>query len=191
MAGPHGGAIARPVLLSSLAVPVAPVMSAMPAAAFPPAYAPVAPVMPAMPAAAPPPAYAPVAALSGSSFSVPTSRSSSSVEVRGPGLLGTGLARLGERLTEFGRTRIRTVQETVVETPRNQPVGGTTTISTSSLTPGKLRRPHHPRLRRPHRRPLRPSHPAHRRSANTASRSTRGSITGWTTTEDVLQTPGR
>src|SRR5262249_31973563 len=61
--------------------------------------------------------------------------STSRVSVRGPGMLGAGLARLGERLTQLGRTRIQTVQETVLETQASQPIGGMATISTSGLTP--------------------------------------------------------
>jgi hypothetical protein len=95
----------------------------------------MAPMMPAMPAAPPPMAYAPLAATSGSTLSMPTTGSMSSVEVRGPGLLSLGLARLGQRLIDLGQTRIRTVQETVLAAPRSQPSGGTTTISTTSLTP--------------------------------------------------------
>ena len=55
----------------------------------------------------------------------------------GRGLLGAGLARLGQRLTQFGRTRIETVQETVLDTPQVQPLGGVATISTIGTTPAQ------------------------------------------------------
>ena len=83
-------------------------------------YAPVA----YAPVGAQPVAYAPVAAqpvapaagaanLTNQTVSVPTSRSSTRVRVCGPGMINAGLARLGERLVQLGRTSIRTVQETV------------------------------------------------------------------------------
>jgi hypothetical protein len=106
----------------------------------PPAYGP--PMVPMVPVMAPsyapalaPPMAGPPAPVAGGSVSVPTTRSSSRVVVRGPGLLGAGLARLGERLTQLGRTRIQTVQETVLENQTSQPLGGMTTISTQGLTP--------------------------------------------------------
>ena len=118
-----------------------PMASMMPAPAYGP---PMVPMMPApaygppMVPAAPQPAMMGTApALAGSSVAVPTSSSSSSVEIRGPGLLCAGLARVGERLVQLGRTRVRTVQETVLQTPRSQPLGGMATIATSGLTPGQ------------------------------------------------------
>ena len=79
--------------------------------------------------------------LGGSSVSVPTSSSSTSVEVRGPSLLGAGLARVGQRLTQLGRTRVRTVQDTVLNTPQSQPIGGTATIATFGGSPRPGPRP--------------------------------------------------
>ena len=50
-------------------------------------------------------------------------------------MLASGLARFGERLTQLGRTRIETIQETELETPIAQPSGGIATISASSAAP--------------------------------------------------------
>ncbi|WP_165246730.1 hypothetical protein [Paludisphaera soli] len=104
-----------------------------PAYAMPmaPAYAmPMAPAPPPQPAA-----FGAGAALGGSSVSVPTSSSKTTVEIRGPGMLSAALARVGERMVQLGRTRVRTVQETVLQTPQSQPMGGTATIATAGLTP--------------------------------------------------------
>ncbi len=111
-----------------------------PAPAYAPQMAPVAPtyaipMAPMMPVGPQPAAVGNGAALTGSSVSVPTSSSTTSVQVRGPGMIGMGLARFGERLTQLGRTRVRTVQETVLQTPQSQPVGGTATIATTGTTP--------------------------------------------------------
>ncbi|MDG3007787.1 hypothetical protein [Paludisphaera mucosa] len=111
-----------------------------------PGYAPPAPGYPMMPMAPAAPAYgmmpmmAPAApalagAVAGSSVSVPTSSSTTSVEIRGPGMLSAALARVGERMVQMGRTRVRTVHETVLQTPAAAPVGGTATIATSGLVP--------------------------------------------------------
>ncbi len=79
---------------------------------------------------------APAAGVSNSTVSLPTTGSRTRVRVRGPGMLGSSLARFGERLTRLGRSRIETVQETTLEAPLNQPLGlGTATISTTSTTP--------------------------------------------------------
>jgi hypothetical protein len=79
---------------------------------------------------------APVAAVTNSTMSLPTSGSRTRVRVRGPGILGSSLARFGERLTRLGRARIETVQETTLEAPLNQgPSVGMATISTTSTTP--------------------------------------------------------
>jgi hypothetical protein len=86
-----------------------------------------------VPAAAPAPQ--PAAALVGSSVSVPTSSTKTTVEVRGPSLMAAGLARVGERLAQLGRTRIRTVQETVIQNPASQSYGGMATIATTGVTP--------------------------------------------------------
>ena len=66
---------------------------------------------------------------------VSTSRSSTRVRVRGPCMINAGLARLGERLVQLGRTRIQTVQETELESPVVQPSAGLATISTTSASP--------------------------------------------------------
>jgi hypothetical protein len=129
--------------------PVAPHNVYVPTAPSPPpSYAPVAPQPVYMPMApqpayipvAPQPAYAPVApapaaALTNQTVSVPTSRSTTRTRVRGPGLINSSLARLGERLTQLGRTRIETVQETELAPSVAQPSGGLTTISTTGLVP--------------------------------------------------------
>ena len=140
---PQYAAPAPPAAPGNFFLPPAAPPAAPPA---PPAYAPqmvpmvpMAPAypMPMMPAyAAPqPPAMVPAAALTNSSVSVPTSRASSRVRVRGPGPLASRLARFGERLTQLGRTRIETVQETELDTPRIQPMGGVATISTTGAVP--------------------------------------------------------
>jgi len=74
-------------------------------------------------------------AITNQSISVPTSRATSRVRVRGPGMIGSGLAQLGERLIRFGRTRIETTQETDLETPLSQPSGGVATISSTGSMP--------------------------------------------------------
>jgi hypothetical protein len=105
-------------------------MAAQPMAAVPMAAQPMAAVaMGAQPAAS---AFG---AITNQSISVPTSRSGTRVRVRGPGLLGSSLARFGERLTQFGRTRIETVSETELAAPLTQPSGGIATIQTAASTP--------------------------------------------------------
>lgn len=75
-------------------------------------------------------------AVSNQTLSIPTSGAKTRVRVRGPGLLASGLSRLGEKLTQLGRTRIETTQETTLEAPVVQPSGGgLTTISTTSMAP--------------------------------------------------------
>jgi hypothetical protein len=77
-----------------------------------------------------------LAAVTNQTLSLPTAGSRTRVRVRGPGLLGSSLARFGERLTRLGRARIETVQETTLEAPLTQsPAAGLTTISTTSTTP--------------------------------------------------------
>jgi hypothetical protein len=110
---------APPAAQPSVALAAAPTLAAAPAA-------------PAMAVAAPPA----LAAVTNSTLSIPSSASRTRVRVRGPGLLGSSLARFGERLTQLGRARIETVQETTLEAPVIQPVvGGVTQISTTSTTP--------------------------------------------------------
>jgi hypothetical protein len=99
----------------------------------------------AAPAAAPSPpatlalATGPPAALAGvtnSTMSLPTTGSRTRMRVRGPGMLASSLARVGERMTQLGRTRIETVQETTLQPTLNQgPSLGMATISTTSTTP--------------------------------------------------------
>jgi hypothetical protein len=131
---------------------MAPVAGAAPVASAPPANLFMAmPTVAAAPAPQPTTAVAaapaagvvavaanpqPVAAVSNSTLSLPSSGTRTRVRVRGPGLVGSSLARLGQRLTQFGRSRIETVQETTLEAPSPQPVGvGMTQISTTTTTP--------------------------------------------------------
>jgi hypothetical protein len=119
---------AMPYAMQPMMQPVMPV--AMPAAM---PYA----TTPAVPFAGTPPAQplAGVGAFTNQSVSVPTSRSSSRVRVRGPGLLGSGIARLGEFMTLAGRTRIENIQETQLETPFAQPAGGVANIQSIAAAP--------------------------------------------------------
>src|SRR5208282_2078182 len=82
-----------------------------PAGFAPAGFAPAAVAAAAVAAAATAPAVG-SAALTTQSVSVPASSTTSRVRVRGPGPLAAAAARLGERLTTLGRTRIETVQET-------------------------------------------------------------------------------
>ncbi len=76
------------------------------------------------------------AALTTSSVSVPVSSSSSRIRVRGPGPMASALARLGERMTTLGRTRIESVQETRLETQTSQtPSGQYMTLSSTAASP--------------------------------------------------------
>jgi hypothetical protein len=78
----------------------------------------------------------PLAAVNNQTLSLPTSGNRTSVRVRGPGMLASSLARLGERMTRLGRSRIETINETTLEAPLNQgPSLGMATISTTSTTP--------------------------------------------------------
>jgi hypothetical protein len=78
----------------------------------------------------------PLTAVSNSTLSLPSSGNRTRVRVRGPGFMGSSLARLGERLTQFGRARIETIQETTLEPPPPQSAaGGMTSISTTTSTP--------------------------------------------------------
>lgn len=114
------------------AAPAAPVAMAAPVAAAPVA-APVVAAAPVAVAAAP---AATVATLTNQSLSLPSSGTRTRVRVRGPGLLAAGMARVGERMVQLGRTRIETIQETTLEAPvAAAPAGGTTTISTTSASP--------------------------------------------------------
>jgi hypothetical protein len=98
-------------------------------AAAPPAPAPTAVAMATGPAPT-------LAAVTNQTLSMPNSRSRTRVRVRGPGPFASSLARLGEKMTQLGRSRIETVQETDLETPYTQNAGtGLTTISSTSTTP--------------------------------------------------------
>ncbi len=121
-----------------------PAASPAPAPAPVPVQAPAATLAVAAPAPAPaatgvvalasgPPT---LAAVTNQTLQLAASNTSTRVRVRGPGLVGSSLARFGERLTRFGRARIETVQETSLEAPlsRSAP-GGLTTISTTSAAP--------------------------------------------------------
>ncbi len=78
----------------------------------------------------------PALAVNNQSLSLASTGTRSRVRVRGPGLLNSGLARFGERLTRLGRTRIESVQETTLEAPVSQGTPtGLTTISTTSAAP--------------------------------------------------------
>jgi hypothetical protein len=81
-------------------------------------------------------ATTPALAVTNQTLALPTSGTRTRVSVTGPGFIGLGLSRLGERMMRLGRARIRTVQETTLEAPTNQAPGvGMTTISTTSTTP--------------------------------------------------------
>jgi hypothetical protein len=124
---------AAPTAQPSVALSAAPTFAAgAPAVAL--AAAPTVAAGPTAAAvAAGPPA---LAAVSNSTLSIPSSGGRTRVRVRGPGLLGSAAARFGERLTQLGRARIETVQETTLEAPLPQSVGGgVTQISTTSTTP--------------------------------------------------------
>jgi hypothetical protein len=78
----------------------------------------------------------PLAAVNNQTLSLPTSGNRTRVRVRGPGMLASSLARLGERMTRLGRSRIETINETTLEAPLNQsPAVGMATISTTSTQP--------------------------------------------------------
>jgi len=135
---PTQPAYPTPYMMVPVAAP--PAATAPPAGNFflpgaAPGYAPAAPgyAVPTAPAYAMP--VAPQATLAASSVSVPTSKTKTTVEIRGPGMLSAALAKVGERMVQLGRTRVRTVQETVLETPQVQSTGGAATISTLGLVP--------------------------------------------------------
>ena len=89
--------------------PVAPMAFAP--APQPMAFAPMAFAPAPQPVAFAPVSAQPIAPVSGAAnltnqtVSVPTSRSSTRVRVRGPGMINAGLARFGERLVQLGRTQ--------------------------------------------------------------------------------------
>jgi hypothetical protein len=117
-----------------LAAPSVAAPAPAPTMATAPAAAPVASAVPATMAVAAP--VSPALTLNNQTLSLPSTGTRTRVHVRGPGLLGSSLARFGERLTQLGRTRIHSVQETTLEAPAVQsPGGGLTTISTTSAAP--------------------------------------------------------
>ncbi len=76
------------------------------------------------------------AAVTTQSVSIPASSTRSRVRVRGPGPLAAFAARIGERLTTLGRTRIETIQETNLETQTSAPPPGqVVTLSSTSASP--------------------------------------------------------
>jgi hypothetical protein len=92
----------------------------------------VTPTAVALTTAAPPA----LAAVNNQTFSLPSSASRTRVRVRGPGLVASSLARLGEKMTQLGRARIETVQETELQSPYTQNLsGGLTTFNSTSTTP--------------------------------------------------------
>jgi len=110
-------------------------VSLAPAGFAPAGFAPAGFAPAAVAAAATAPAVG-SAALTTQSVSVPASSTTSRVRVRGPGPLAAAAARLGERLTTLGRTRIETVQETRLETQGVQsPPGQFMTLSSVSASP--------------------------------------------------------
>jgi hypothetical protein len=131
----------------AMAAPMMPVAPAAPAAnMFLPAGNTLAMAVPAAApmVAAPAPAAAvgfaaPAASLPASvtnqTLSLPASRTATRVRVRGPGLFGSSMAKLGERLVHLGHARIITTQETTLEAPYTQNGTGLTTISTTSAAP--------------------------------------------------------
>jgi len=126
---------AAPAPQPSVALAAAPTVAAGPPAVTLAAAPTVAagPPAAAVAVAAGPPA---LAAVTNSTLSIPSSGARTRVRVRGPGLLGSSLARFGERLIPLGRARIETVQQTTLEAPLFQSVGGgVTQISTTSTTP--------------------------------------------------------
>jgi hypothetical protein len=128
-----------PTAPSNLFMPAAVPPLSMPAstapASVPMTMAPASVPMATVPAAMVPTASQPVG-LTTQSVSVPASRTSSRVRVRGPGPLARMASRLGEQLTLLGRTRIQTVQETQLETQTTQtPPGQFMTLSSTSATP--------------------------------------------------------
>ena len=139
---PSGLATAAvPTTMATASVPVAMAPASM-SMAMVPASMPVAATAAVAPAAiAPAAAVATGPAVSGAaittqSVSVPASRTSSRVRVRGPGPFASAAARFGERLTQLGRTRIETVQETQLETQVAQsPPGQFLTLSSTAATP--------------------------------------------------------
>ena len=88
-----------------------------------------------MPVAQPAPVGG-LTAVNDQTLSLPTSGSSTQSRVRGPGMLSSGLARLGERLTRLSRDRIEyQCRRRGTRHPLVQPTGGgVATISTTSAT---------------------------------------------------------
>ncbi|RUL87171.1 hypothetical protein [Tautonia sociabilis] len=131
---PASGAGMIPMTTAPMPMMTMPMMAVPMMTASPAVLAPAAPAMAAAPAAAAPAAG--VAAVTNQTVALSTSASRTRVRVRGPGLIASSLARLGERLTALGRTRIETVQETEFASPLVQNAGGgLATFSTTSAAP--------------------------------------------------------
>ena len=69
------------------------------------------------------------------SFSMPTTRSASTFRVQGPGPIASTLARLGQRMTALGKTRIVSTQELEMGSSFVQPSGGLATFQATGTTP--------------------------------------------------------
>jgi hypothetical protein len=145
-AAPPAMAVAAPAPVANMFLPAAtPTLSAAPTLSAPPALgvaaAPTVAAAPALGVAAMPATGVALAAqptslaVTNQQLNLPTN-ARTSVRVRGPGPICASLARVGERLTRLGRTRIETVQRTTLEAPVPQ-VGapGMTSISTTSAVP--------------------------------------------------------
>ena len=77
----------------------------------------------------------PMAAVTNQTVALPTAGSRTRIRVHGPGPIRMGLANLGEKMTQLGRARIETVQETDLNTPAVQGGSGVAMLSTASAAP--------------------------------------------------------
>ena len=132
---PTAAAAPQPSFAAQPMAAPAPVAYAAQPAAAPVAYA----AQPAAYAAQPTAAYAaapmPYAAVTNQMTALPVTGSRTRVRVRGPGPIRSGLASLGEKMTQLGRSRIETVQETELNTPAVQGGSGVATFATTHTTP--------------------------------------------------------
>ncbi|MDB5352174.1 MAG: hypothetical protein JWN86_3421 [Planctomycetota bacterium] len=108
------------------AAAAAPLMGVAAVPAPAPVAAPAAPVV-----AAAPPGFA----ITNQTVGLPTGGTTTRTRVRGPGPVRYGLSRVGERLVQLGRTRVETVNETVLHPSQVQGGSGIATFSTSSAMP--------------------------------------------------------
>lgn len=77
-----------------------------------------------------------LAAVTNQTLSLPANASRTRIRVRGPGIVASSLARVGERLIRLGQAKIETVQETTLEAPYPQSsANGVATISTTQTSP--------------------------------------------------------